>query len=346
MKKVLIFGLLLAAAVLVSVETNRVVGQADANADSKETVSRTYDITDLVAEAKDYSLTGDFVPLSQISRSAPDQNGQRQNFYNNPNQQQQPPPQDNRWNRVGTITKFITDNVAQTTWKDNGGDVGSISSNPIYARIIVTQTAENQKAIQTLLDDLRNSIHRVRIRADWLLLSPGEVEKLQKNGIDDTAVVPEISRDLIRALPANTVHYSGSIACFDGQTVYITSGRAKTIVTGVTPVVAPGSVAMDPTISNVHEGMALEVTPTVATDSVILDLHSIMSEPNKAVNVPSTRPDMPALEHIDSMMQDFRTTVRVPLNKPVLVGGSTADPNPDLPAGKLLYLIIQADTAK
>jgi hypothetical protein len=344
MKKYLIPGLLLTAAALLLVESKRVGGQDNPNPPAKPLVTRTYEIADLIFVAEDHPLNGDFVPLPGINQTASNQN--QPSLFNNQQQPQQPQAWQERAARFDEVKKFITDNVDTTTWKDNGGDIGSISSSPLRASMIITTTAENQKAIQDRLDDLRRGIHIMRIRADWLTLSPGQIEKLQKNGPDDTAVLPEISRDLLRALPETTVHYSGSIVCFNGQTVHITSGRAKTVVTTLTPVVAPYSVAMDPTVSKIHEGIALEVTPTLAGDSAIVDLLSIITEPNRSVIPPTTQSTMQALEHIDSLLQDFRTTVRVPLNKPILIGGSTADPNPDHPAGRQLYLVIQVDAER
>ena len=52
------------------------------------------------------------------------------------------------------------------------------------------------------------------------------------------------------------------------------------------------------------------------------------------------------IDRLDNDVQRFHTTVQVPLNTPVLVGGTTADPTADQPAGKELYLIIEAETGK
>jgi hypothetical protein len=267
-------------------------------------------------------------------------------FLVNPAQNQQQDLQ-SRANRIDEIKKYITDNVDSTTWRDNGGDVGSITSSPLYSRLIISQTADNQKAIEKLLEDLRKFNRLVRIRADYVLLSPGQVEKLQKNGVDDTAALPEIRRDLLRSLPQGTVHYQSSIVAFSGQTVHIASGRAKSVVTNLTPVIAPYAVSMDPTVANIQEGISLEVSATLCDGSVILDLSSVITEPNKApAPPPTTNAALTPLEHIDSVMQRLQTTVQVPLNKPVLVAGSTSNPNEADPAGKQLYLIIEADAGK
>lgn len=231
------------------------------------------------------------------------------------------------------------------SWKDNGGVTGSIAT--FNGELFVTQTAENQTAIAHLIEELRDDkAGMVRIRADWVLLAPSEASKLLIKGDDDTAALPEVSREYLRGLPETTVRYSGQIACFSGQTVHLASGRARNMVTNVTPVVAPGAIGMDPTVDLVQDGVSLEVSATLSTGSAIVDLASIVSEGGKTAAVPSTQPAMPALDQIDKVVQHFHTTVQVPLNKPVLVGGSTVDPTVDQPAGKRLYLIIEADNGK
>jgi len=240
---------------------------------------------------------------------------------------------------------LITDSIDTSSWKDNGGNVGSISV--LNGQLFITQTAENQAAIGNVLDELRKGrAHMVRVRADWVLLPPGQIDKLLKKGGADTTALPEVSRDLLQKLPENTVHYTGQIACFSGQMVHIASGRARDVITAVTPVVASGSVAMSPTVDYVHYGVSLELSATIATDSATLDLASIVSEDNAAVPPPSTQPALPTIDRLNNVIQRFHTTVQVPLNEPVLVGGTTADPTAEQPAGKELYLIIEADTGK
>jgi hypothetical protein len=321
-------------------------GQADAP--KPDTVVHAYDIRDFLLVIKDYPLKGNPVPLTRLGETppaAPTPPPPPQQQAGQPPQPvvAEPTPKETALaNRADEVKKLIIDAVATSSWKDNGGDMGSISV--FNGQLIVTQTPENQKAIQSFLDDLRRSrAGMVRIRADWLLLTPEQVEKLQKGGADDKSAVPEIGRDLVKALPQDTVHYSGSIACFSGQTVHIASGRAKSVVTNLTPTVGPDAVAMTPTVSYLQEGVSLEATATVIGDTATLDLASIVSGPNKEVRPATTQP---VLDRVDSELQHFHTTVQVPLNKPVLVAGATANPTPQEPAGKQLYLVIEADSGK
>ena len=54
---------------------------------------------------------------------------------------------------VEAITKLIQDTVASDSWKDNGGNIGSLRE--LNGQLIVTQTPENQRALVKLLDQLR-----------------------------------------------------------------------------------------------------------------------------------------------------------------------------------------------
>ena len=54
---------------------------------------------------------------------------------------------------VEAITKLIQDTVASETWKDNGGNIGSLRE--LNGQLIVTQTPENQRSLVKLLDQLR-----------------------------------------------------------------------------------------------------------------------------------------------------------------------------------------------
>jgi hypothetical protein len=56
------------------------------------------------------------------------------------------------------LTICITDNVATTTWKDNGGDIGSISSSPVRGTMVIIQTAQAHAQIESLLRALEQKL--------------------------------------------------------------------------------------------------------------------------------------------------------------------------------------------
>jgi len=61
-----------------------------------------------------------------------------------------------RASRLADIEKFITDNAATTSWKDNGGDIGTISEGPGNT-ILISQTPENHWKVNAVLACLRES---------------------------------------------------------------------------------------------------------------------------------------------------------------------------------------------
>jgi hypothetical protein len=67
----------------------------------------------------------------------------------NQNQSQQQSTQSPEADQLDELKKLITDNVATNTWKDNGGDIGSISS--FGDLLIITQTEQAQQKIAALL---------------------------------------------------------------------------------------------------------------------------------------------------------------------------------------------------
>jgi len=302
------------------------------------TVVATYDVRDLLLTMRDFPRSGPLVPPTEIHAPASPGGGGggggSQGAVQSPQTQATP-------SSVDDLKKLITDSVDPGSWQDPDA-TGSIAFR--NGRLTITATAENQSAIGKLLEDLRKTRPgMVRIRADWVLLPPGQIDKLEKNGGTDTAALPEINRAAIAALPSDIAHFTGQISCFSGQTVHIASGRARTVITSVVPVVAPDVAAMEPTVDYVHYGISLQLTPTVTADSATIDLSSIVSEAGHPITAASTQPSQPVIDRLNNIVQQFQTTVQLPLNKPVLVAGSTADPSADQTSGKELYLILEAD---
>ncbi len=320
-----------------------------------QTVTRAYDVRDLLLTEQDYPLSGGLVPPTRVGGMESDQvaaqakaDAEKVNWANAMqawqatavNQRSSIPPTPPTV--ADELQRLITEEVDSSSWKDNGGSVGSIAF--LNGQMFVTQTSENQNRVQEILAEVRKgNATMVCVRADWILLSPGQLGSIQKNGGGDTSPLPEINRDALEKMAASALRGSGQIACFSGQTVHLASGLVKTAVTGVTPVVAPQAIAYQPTTENIQYGLSLQVMPAIGSDSATLDLLSVASDPPTGDNNPTTQPI--ALDRMNSLVQHFHTTVQVPLNKPVLVGGMTLDPSTAQASGQQLYLIVEADAA-
>jgi hypothetical protein len=310
--------------------------------------TRVFDVRDLTFVAPDHPLGGSLVPPTRIpigNQAAAAQSGGQNVFASGGGNGSDKPPT-TLPNGIDGIRRLIIQTVEPNSWKDNGGDAGSVAATDA-GLLFVTQTPDALREVAALLDQLRQGrTGMVRVRADWVLLPPGQVGRLYKNGPDDTAALPQVNRAVLDGLP----HWSAALACVSGQTVHLTSGQARTLVTAATPVVAPGSVAFDVQQTLVQYGLALQVTPTVGGDTATLDLTSVASR-TPDVPTATTRPadgSPPAMagpDRFSDVVQSLQTTAQVPVGRPVLVGGMTLDAGAGSD-GPELYLIVEADTGK
>jgi hypothetical protein len=69
-----------------------------------------------------------------------------------------------REKRAAALAKFLTDTIAPSSWKVNGGEVGAIRE--LQGNLIVAQTYENQKAIISTLEHLREIFAGVSVSAE------------------------------------------------------------------------------------------------------------------------------------------------------------------------------------
>jgi Flp pilus assembly secretin CpaC/uncharacterized membrane protein YgcG len=80
------------------------------------------------------------------------------------------------------IIKLIEGTVSTDSWKDNGGNVGTISDLSGSGQLVVTQTPENQRALVKLLDQLREQrALQVTIEARFLFVQRNYLDALGVN---------------------------------------------------------------------------------------------------------------------------------------------------------------------
>jgi len=160
---------------------------------------------------------------------------------------------------------------------------------------------------------------------------------------------------LAATVPPSVRHVHAEISGRNGQMVYIASGRTRSLVTNVTPVVSTAVAAFAPTISSVAGGLGLQVKPMAKPDLgfAMIELYATFDDlgttheasaaavagialdppatTRPAAASPTSRPATPSsvltpFNTIGMAVQDVRTTIRVPLGRPVLVAGGTWDP--------------------
>jgi general secretion pathway protein D len=153
---------------------------------NKNVATRRYDINDLLFVAPDYTNAPSLDLSNNNSQSAGGGGGGggggSQNAFQNANTQNVGTDEANqRQERIEEIKKYIIDNVAPATWKDNGGDVGNISSSPLRAVLLITQTPENHHQIDKVLDSLRAS-QALQVSIETRFLT------VQRNYLEDIGV--------------------------------------------------------------------------------------------------------------------------------------------------------------
>ncbi len=156
---------------------------------NKNVITRRYDINDLLFVAPDYNNAPD-LSLQNASQGQSGGGGggggggqQGQGlFQQNGTQQQQQDQTGAKQARVDEIKQYITQNVDTNSWKDNGGEVGSISSSPLRAVLLITQTPENQHKITSVLDSLRASqALQVSVETRFLVVQRNYLEDIGVN---------------------------------------------------------------------------------------------------------------------------------------------------------------------
>lgn len=305
--------------------------------DDVATIVRTYNVADLLRVAADYPLDSDIVPPTGFGRI--DQNGG--GLFVDPGavESRKSAPKES----LDPLARLIIQLVDQDSWQENGGSVGRIE--PFNSLLVIRQTKDNHEKINALLNDIRSQAgpsQIVAVRATWVLLAPGDAPP------PSSVVAPDW-------LAKQKIYCEGRTVCFSGQTVHITSGRGRTLISELTPIVGDSSVAFDPHVSLVQSGVSLQIAPQLVPGSqtAILDLRSYASEWDDTTAAPvsgvvATQPvgqaqTTSAVDRADILAQEMKTTLRAPLDKLVVVGGMTLDPAAQEQQGKQLCLIVEVN---
>jgi type II secretory pathway component GspD/PulD (secretin)/tetratricopeptide (TPR) repeat protein len=166
---------------------------------NKNTVTRRYDINDLLFVPPDYTDA----PKLNLETAGQGNSGggggggaQSQSLFTGGQQNQNQNSQQNREARIDEIKQYIQQNVDPNSWKDAGGDVGSVSSSPLRAILLITQTPENQHKIVSVLDSLRAS-QALQVSVETRFLT------VQRNYLEDIGVNADFTFNPLQN-PANS----------------------------------------------------------------------------------------------------------------------------------------------
>jgi general secretion pathway protein D len=151
----------------------------------KNTLTRVYDIRDLIIDVPDFTNAPDFSLQStteqgQGGRGGGGGGGGRGLFENADQNREEQDEGRTRQEMIDEITQLIRDTVAPESWREAGGNSGSLRE--LQGQLIVTQTPENQRQLVNLLEQLRETrAIQVTVEARFLTISRNFLEDI---GVD------------------------------------------------------------------------------------------------------------------------------------------------------------------
>jgi type II secretory pathway component GspD/PulD (secretin) len=167
-----------------------VIEIATADELGKNTLTRVYDIRDLIINIPDFDNAPDF-SLQSTSNNAAQAGGAGggggggggggQSLFSGGGSGSGAAAGQGqtRQELVDAITKLITETVAPDSWRDSGGSVGALRE--LQGQLIVTQTPENQRALVSLLEQLRET-HSIQVTVETRFLT------VERNFLEDIGV--------------------------------------------------------------------------------------------------------------------------------------------------------------
>lgn len=233
------------------------------------TTLRTYDITDLIESG--YSirrfastpvlsleLTGkEFVGGESASR----RHGGGGSIFGEPGGDP-----NRRMERVAEYVGFIQENIEPESWRDLGGDIGSISI--VNNTIFIRHTAQTHQEIASLLDMLRSTKPKaldadaavVRLRAD------AADEWRRASGETFPHLDHQIAKAIFEDSTAADALFRGTTSGFNGQRLWFSAVSQREVLSDVTPVVGQEINAFSPQREVATHGLELIVLPLLSPD--------------------------------------------------------------------------------
>lgn len=271
------------------------------------------------------------------------------------------PPQE----RIDELVSLIEEMVAPESWHSAGGRQGAIKA--INDSLVISQTEENHRAIQAILEGLRHDSGAgtmIQVDLQWLRLTPEQLVAMEALPAGAT-----LDKNAPRPVSLDTLKDEDAVVCrartlgFNGQTLTLKSGRIASVVKNVTPNIGTGVTPYDFQVDREQSGITLQITPRRSQDrhTIIVDVQSRVTEalpsPTPRTTVPMPTPTTNSADHgmADATLvatdnadrapnvhleQTFRTTVRLLEGTPVIVGGMTLEPGKQ--GSRQLYLVVKA----
>ena len=266
--------------------------------------------------------------------------------------------------RMADIKTYVEENVAYSTWKEQGG-AGTVGLESDAGVLVIRQTPGHHAEIQTALDGLRHSRgsqNTLEIRL--LTLDESDLRKLPPlihqhiaalsgagRNRTDQVLTPDEAKQLVNCvnkLPAANAIASPRLTMFDKQHATLIVQTSQAYVDSMTRTHQTGkgpSPAFEPHVATTTAtGIVIQLSVCDSPDrsSVFVDVHPQLARLLDLV--PQHWPDAPAnveatIQHPISVKYERRATCAIPDRGTLLLGGFTqviCGPKPDdnlLPLG-------------
>lgn len=239
---------------------------------------------------------------------------------------------------VNRLIELVESTVDPESWRDAGGNVGSIRS---YGNsLLVTQTLSAHEQIAALFKLLRSN-RAMPLVADAYIVSRSAADVAKwKQAVG--ASFPRLNGEQVRAATAGEgarVVFRGTSSGSNGRRFWFSSLTQRMVVASYSPVLGDGVWAVNPEIVAVNHGLELIALPLVSADdnSLSLDVQMAWSpkvdvrdkpvtlgpavvSPVAGSGSPSAVASGPAVGTIELTSRHMRTvstTVRMPLGEAV-----------------------------
>jgi beta-lactamase regulating signal transducer with metallopeptidase domain len=254
----------------------------------KNVVIRMYDINDLLFVPPDY---GD-PPATTRPIAAANPKNQSVSAEFRAGEPAEDDPAIVRRDRIDEVVRYIEDNVAADSWKDNGGETGSISTSPLRAILLITQTPANQKKVAAVLDALRQPM-KTQISLETRVLSFDEASfaslseplRMRLASTGDTGgqmLSTEDVSEMVNAMRKSPTTVSVTLprlTSFNGQKCLLVINTQQAYVSSYSAVVEAGRTTYEPHPGTVTaNGVRMKVMSSVSPDrkSVFVDIDSTL----------------------------------------------------------------------
>jgi len=338
---------------------------------SRVTVTRIYDVADLLLQRGNHPFWAGVVPATEILPRG----GQYTGDFGGVEESTSGQLFDEETSRSGRggmglegetiltraelvkeVSTLITELVDPQNWRSAGGTIGSVRT--VGSQLVIHNTLPNHKAIETLLAQLRKARNEDKVltlRARWIVT---DLEKTILPADGGRSVTDQS----IKAGGGQVV-YEGELTFFNGQIVHVVAGNAQTLVATAEPIVGDSSTGLRPVVRGVVWGGFLEATAAIQEGGQMAELkvRNIVAEPREsqtrkvsagsapiitgaAVPGPQGQPPQTEIDLPQFTLQSFSTNLIVPLGKSVMVG-STTMPGKDGRKDRL-FLVVELTTEK